>query len=255
MRRFLNTIMKSILLYHNIAPTFSPFGGVVSPSNFREHIRYIKNLNFKFLNPDDFFRSSSGVLLTFDDGFEELYKYAFPIIQDEDITAMIFVVSGYAGKRNEWDITLGKSFVHLSWDRIKEMHRYGIRIGSHSHHHPDYTRISYKAVQKDIKESYDKISNEIGEKVKYFSYPFGRALKENWIKVREAGFKRAFTSIPVQSDNPYYLGRWGVYTIDNIYTLSLKLGLNKSLKSIEAFKCFTINWVSNGTGVLKRYKY
>lgn len=246
--------MKSILLYHNIAPTLTPYGGAVAPKTFKKHIQFIKHLGLKIIPPEEFFSSSSGVLITFDDGFEELYKYAFPILQDEGITAMIFVVSGYAGKRNEWDITLGKSFFHLSWDMIKEMHRYGVRVGSHSHRHPDYTRISIKAVQRDIKESYDKISEEIGEKIKYFSYPFGRAIKEDWIMVREVGFKRAFTSVPVQSDNPYYLGRWGVYTIDNIYTLSLKLGLNKSLKSIEAFKCFSINWVSNGTGVLKRYK-
>ena len=246
--------MKLILLYHNIAPTLSPFGGVVSPTTFKNHIRYIKNLNLKFLSPDEFFKNSNGILITFDDGFEELYKYAFPIIQDEDIPAMIFIVSGYAGKRNDWDIALGKSFVHLSWDKIKEMHRYGIVIGSHSHFHPDYTRVSIETVKKDIKESYDKVSEEIGERVKYFSYPFGRALEEDWMVVREAGFERAFTSIPIKNDNPYYLGRWGVYTIDNIYTLSLKLGLNKNLRGLERLKCFTINWVSNGTGILKRYK-
>jgi len=247
----LTSIMKSILLYHNIAPTLSPFGGVVSPSTFRRHIRYIKNLGLKFLSPEEFFKNSNGILLTFDDGFEELYKYAFPILQDEKVCALVFVVSGYAGKKNDWDITLGKSFTHLPWKKIREMHRYGIAVGSHSHLHPDYTRVSKELVKEDLWKSYDKVSEEIGESVKYFSYPFGRAGEKEWEMTRKAGFKRAFTSIPVQSNNPYYLGRWGVYTIDNTYTLSLKIGSNRNLRGLERWKCFSINWVSNGTGVLK----
>lgn len=245
------SIMKSILLYHNIAPTLAPYGSVVSPITFRKHIRYIKSIGLKFLTPEEFFKGTSGILLTFDDGFEELYKYAFPILQDEKVCALVFVVSGYAGKKNDWDITLGKSFTHLSWDMIRELHRYGISIGSHSNLHPDYSRVSEGLVKEDLKRSFDRISEEMGERVKYLSYPFGRAREEQWEMAREAGFEKAFTSIPVQSDNPYYLGRWGVYTIDNTYTLSMKIGLNKSLRGIERFKCFSINWVSNGTGVLK----
>lgn len=245
------SIMKSILLYHNIAQSLSPYGSVVSPTTFRKHIQYIKSLGLKILPPDEFFRESSGILLTFDDGFEELYKYAFPILQEENATALVFFVSGYAGKKNDWDITLGKSFTHLSWDMIRELHRYGISIGSHSNLHPDYSRVSEGLVKEDLKRSFDRISEEMGERVKYLSYPFGRAREEQWEMAREAGFEKAFTSIPVQSDNPYYLGRWGVYTIDNTYTLSLKIGSNRSLRGLERWKCFSINWVSNGTGMLK----
>jgi len=246
--------MKSILLYHNIAPTLAPYGSIVSPDTFRKHIRFIKSKGLKILPPDDFFESTSGILITFDDGFLELYKYAFPILKEEGVTALIFVVSGYAGKRNYWDITLGKSFTHLSWDNIREMHKYGITIGSHSHLHPDYSRISGGLVERDLRESYDRISEEIGERVEYFSYPFGRAKKEDWRIVGEVGFRKAFTSIPIGDENPFYLGRWGVYTIDNITTLSLKLGINKRFRGFERMKCRTINWFSNGVGIVKRWK-
>ena len=122
-------------------------------------------MGLRFLTPDEFFNDSCGILLTFDDGFEELYKYAFPILQDEKVCALVFVVSGYTGKKNDWDITLGKSFTHLPWDKIGEMYRYGIKIGSHSHLHPDYTRVSKDLVKEDLKKSYEKISEEIGERI------------------------------------------------------------------------------------------
>ncbi|MEO0293122.1 MAG: polysaccharide deacetylase family protein [candidate division WOR-3 bacterium] len=245
--------MKSVLLYHNISKTFSPYGGVVFPWEFRKQIRFLKNKRIKFLTPENFIKEDSGILLTFDDGYIDLYEFAFPIIQEEKIPAIIFVVSGFAGKKNNWDVTIGKSFIHLPWSKIDEMHRYGITIGSHSHLHPDYSRIPIEFVRKDMEISFKIISDKLGEEVKYFSYPFGRIRKGEWYLAEEVGFKLAFTSIPVSLGNPYFLGRWGVYTIDNIFTLSAKLGLNK-LRTIEKIKCRGINLVSNATSIIKGFK-
>lgn len=242
--------MKSILLYHNISKTFSPYGSIVFPEVFRKHLKFIKSKGIKFLAPDEFFQSDSGVLLTFDDGFVDLYEYALPILIEENIPAVIFVVSGYAGKKNDWEVTMGKSFTHLSWDKIKEMHKYGVTIGSHSHLHPDYSRSPLDVVKKDMKESLEIISDEIGERVKYLSYPFGR-IRESQIELAgEVGYEKAFISTPRKTDNPYLLGRWAVYTIDTLFTLSAKIGLNKFNK-FERFKCKGINWVSNATGIIK----
>jgi len=244
--------MKSILLYHNISKTFSPYGSIVFPDIFRRHLRFIKNKGIKFLSPDEFFKADSGVLLTFDDGFVDLYKFAFPILIEENVPAIIFVVSGYAGKKNEWEITLGKSFTHLSWNKIKEMHRYGITIGSHSHLHPDYSRSPVNLVKEDMKVSLETISDKIGERVKYLSYPFGRIRKNESELAGQVGYEKAFISTPRETNNPYLLGRWGVYTIDTLFNLSAKIGLNR-FNTFEKFKCKGINWVSNATGIIKAF--
>lgn len=197
----------------------------------------------------------NGILLTFDDGFTGIYEYAFPILLEEKIPALVTVVSGFAGKRNDWDITMGKSFIHLSWDMVKEMHSYGVNIGSHSHLHPDYSRISEEKLENDLINSIQKISDKIGEKVEYLSYPFGRIREEQLSVVKKMGFKRAFTSVPVFDSNPFFTGRWGVYTIDNIVTLTVKTGLNSNgfLRWMERKKCRTINMFSNGTGIIKSF--
>lgn len=242
--------MKSILLYHNISKTISPYGAIVFPEVFRKHLKFIKNKGIKFLTPDEFFEADSGVLLTFDDGFIDLYEFAFPIIREENIPAVIFVVSGYAGKKNDWEVTMGKSFTHLSWGKIKEMHKYGVTIGSHSHLHPDYSRSPHDVVKKDMKESLEIISDKIGERIKYLSYPFGRIRESQIELVGEVGYEKAFISTPNQNDNPYFLGRWAVYTIDTLFNLSAKVGLNR-FNTFEKFKCKGINWVSNATGIIK----
>jgi len=242
--------MKSILLYHNISKTFSPYGSIVFPNVFKKHIKFIKSKGIKFLRPDEFFDSDSGILLTFDDGFVDLYEFAFPVLQEEGIPAIVFVVSGFSGKKNEWDVTLGKSFTHLSWNKIKEMHKYGIAIGSHSHLHPDYSRSPVDLIKRDMRTSFEVISDKIGEEVRYLSYPFGRIRSDEWQLAGEAGYEKAFISTPKKEDNPYLIGRWGVYTIDTLFNLSAKIGLNK-LRRLENLKCKGINWVSNATGIIK----
>jgi peptidoglycan/xylan/chitin deacetylase (PgdA/CDA1 family) len=244
--------MKSILLYHNISKTFSPYGSIVFPEVFRRHLRFIKSRGVNFLGPDEFFKGESGVLLTFDDGFIDLYEFAFSILADENIPAIIFVVSGYAGKKNAWEVTLGKSFTHLSWDKIKEMHKYGITIGSHSHLHPDYSRSPLDVVKKDMGTSLEIISDKIGERVKYLSYPFGRIRESELGLAGEVGYEKAFVSTPREIDNPYCVGRWAVYTIDTLFNVSAKVGLNK-FSTFEKFKCKGINWVSNATGIIKAF--
>jgi len=242
--------MKSILLYHNIARTFSPYGSIVFPDVFTHHIRFLKSRGIKFLKAREFFETDSGVLLTFDDGFVDLYEFAFPVLAEENIPALIFVVSGYAGRKNEWEVTLGKSFIHLSWDKIKEMHKYGATIGSHSHLHPDYSRSPSDQVKRDMEVSLKTISDKIGEKVKYLSYPFGRIRKDEWQLAGDAGYENAFISTPNETNNPYLIGRWGVYTIDTLFNLSAKIGLNR-FGGFERLKCKGINWVSNATGIIK----
>jgi len=242
--------MKSILLYHNISKTFSPYGSIVFPDVFRKHIRFIKSKGIRFLHPDEFFKEDSGILLTFDDGFVDLYEFAFPVLMDEKVPAVVFVVSGFAGKKNEWEVTMGKSFTHLSWDKIKEMHKYGVTIGSHSHLHPDYSRSPAELVKKDMKLSFEVISDKIGERVKYLSYPFGRIRRNESELAGQVGYEKAFISTPRETNNPYLLGRWGVYTIDTLFNLSAKIGLNK-FRGFERLKCKGINWVSNATGIIK----
>jgi peptidoglycan/xylan/chitin deacetylase (PgdA/CDA1 family) len=242
--------MKSILLYHNISKTFSPYGSIVFPDVFARHIRFLKRKGIKFLEPHEFFEADSGVLLTFDDGFSDLYEFAFPVLAEEKVPALLFVVSGYAGRKNNWDVTLGKSFTHLSWDKIKEIHKYGITIGSHSHLHPDYSRSPVGLIKEDMKKSFEVISGKIGERVKYLSYPFGRIRSDEWKLAEEAGYEKAFISTPKKEDNPYLMGRFGVYTIDTLLNLSAKVGLNR-LRDLEKLKCKGINWVSNATGIIK----
>ena len=88
-----------ILAYHRICNgAFSPLDMNISPSVFEEHIRYIK----KYYNPISMIQAvnyleqgnkihGNSIVITFDDGYKDNYKNAFPILKKYEVPATIFV--------------------------------------------------------------------------------------------------------------------------------------------------------------------
>lgn len=98
-----------ILTYHRILPTESPLrnteqpGMVASPETLRSHIELFQSLNASFVHLDEWVRKRKAgetlpklaVALTFDDGWQDNYSYAFPLLEKYRVPATIFLVSQY----------------------------------------------------------------------------------------------------------------------------------------------------------------
>ncbi len=75
-----------VLLYHRVHPKFG-----VHPELFRKQLLFLKRF-FKVLTLKEAEKGRSrGVLLTFDDGFYDVYYYAYPILKELSLPAVIFV--------------------------------------------------------------------------------------------------------------------------------------------------------------------
>ncbi len=82
--------------------------------------QFIAFLNGKNTVPPD------AVVLTFDDGYQSFYKYAYPALKDQDMTATNFIIVDYLGTNPgtpflNWDENMGfrycRNLSHLD-DRI-----------------------------------------------------------------------------------------------------------------------------------------
>ena len=121
-------------------------------------------------------QTAKTIALTFDDGFQNFYAEAFPVLAECGFTATVFLVTNYCEKYNDWEgnlPTLERSKL-LSWNEIKELHKYGIEFGAHSLTHPDFTKIPLEQVRRELVESKLVIEDKLGSAVKTFAYPYGR---------------------------------------------------------------------------------
>ena len=114
------------------------------------------------------------VIITFDDGYENLAEYAFPVLQRYGFSATVFVVTGNLGGSNAWDEVRGSATLRLlSADQITEWAAKGIEFGSHTRSHPDLRTLAIEDAQHEISGSKRDLEEVLGSPVASFAYPYG----------------------------------------------------------------------------------
>ncbi len=250
------------LVYHKIGNR--PEWGVTRQKveQFERQMKYLKEQDYRSIKIEEAFkekgsRDSREILLTFDDGYESVYTWAFPILQKYGFTACIFLITGYVGKYNKWDVNWGKKFTHLSWNQIEEMKRHGFSFGSHTVNHPDLTKTEKKFVEFELKRSKEELEDRLSQEVSFLSFPFGKYNRVVEELTREAGYQKAFTicSSPGTNDSHSLVeGRVGMYLFDSALTLKIKLDSGR-LFWIEDLKGRIINAFASGTTLVKKPDY
>ena len=110
-------------------------------------------------------------IITFDDGYENFYTEALPVLQECRMTATVFIVGGTTSS-NERAPFEGRAM--LSWKQIRETLQCGMDIGSHTLTHPDLTKLSQDQIEAEINDSKKLLEDRLGESISSFAYPFGR---------------------------------------------------------------------------------
>lgn len=247
-----------ILLYHKVDRRPELGGTWNLPSQFEAHLRYLKEREFEVVPLSLILDDPQGrrmVSLTFDDGYEDVYYYAFPLLRRFGFPATVFLVAGYIGEENLWDVALGKRFRHLTWDQIEEMREYGLTFGSHTMTHPDLTRIPLDRVRYELEQSKELLEARLRERVRFVSYPFGRYDEEVERIAEQAGYEACFCSFRGSSRSSldrYAVGRRGMYIVDTAFDFRAKVDpSNLLLLGLEEMKGRVINAFSHGTPLVK----
>lgn len=140
------------------------------PEQFAEQMTYLKEEGYESVSLNQLYTAAyqGGILpekpfvITFDDGYEDNYTNAYPIIKENGFTATVFMVTSYID---------GKGY--LSWAQLQELVANGWEIESHTVNHPYLTQIDSAILLKELKNSKEQLERELGKKVNFIAYPYG----------------------------------------------------------------------------------
>ena len=166
-----------ILMYHAVhvmdPSEASNANLIVDPDLFEAQIKALSKAGYYFLTPEEAYKAFTEnalpakkvVWLTFDDGNEDFYTIAYPILKKYKAKATNNVITGFVKKGNVGNLTV---------KQMKEMMAHGMSFQSHTVNHPDLSATD-KATQKvELTDSIDFLENKLNTKVNTIAYPSGR---------------------------------------------------------------------------------
>ena len=162
-----------ILMYHAVhvmdPSEASNANLIVDPDLFEAQIKALSKAGYYFLTPEEAYKAFTEnalpakkvVWLTFDDGNEDFYTIAYPILKKYKAKATNNVITGFVKKGNAGNLTV---------KQMKEMMAHGMSFQSHTVNHPDLSTTD-KATQKvELTDSIDFLENKLNT----IAYPSGR---------------------------------------------------------------------------------
>jgi len=176
-----------ILMYHSVGKDCSI---CVSEERFSQQMEFLFKKKYKIISLDELVRfikenkrPKKIVVITFDDGYENNYTNAYPILKKYNFKATVFMIINKIGERD-----------YLTKEQLKELEKNKISIESHTLNHrylPDSNR---EGKFLEIFKSKEVLENILGKRVNFISYPAGGFNSETQRLVKNAGYKAAFTT-------------------------------------------------------------
>jgi peptidoglycan/xylan/chitin deacetylase (PgdA/CDA1 family) len=220
-------------MYHRVCddpePAVSPYYRVnTSPSVFRRHLRQLAQEGYRTIDLAEVAALLArgeplvpkAVAITFDDGFRDFHTEAFPALQEHRFTATVFLPTAFIqDERRSF-----KGAECLTWREARQLCQAGIQFGSHTVNHPRLADLDWQAIERELRDSKDRMEERLGKTVSAFAYPF--AYPQN-----DRAFAGAFRSLLMRTgytccatteigrvkagDDPFRLKRLPVNSLDD----------------------------------------
>ncbi|BBA51388.1 polysaccharide deacetylase [Fusobacterium varium] len=229
-----------VIMYHRVVNNENE-GGVhgtyITAKKFDEHMKYLKEhdyepITFKELLKlnyrNRFNNGKKYIILTFDDGYEDNYKIAFPILKKYQFKCIIYLVSHL--NYNKWDVEVPenpeKKFPLMTWGMIKEMQEYGIEFGGHTMTHQKLAHIPFEQAKEEITKSTQFLEEKLEEKLVCFAYPYGDLNEQVKEFVRNSSYSFAVATDSGDlsfSEDLFQIRRIGIFPTNNMLSFKRKV--------------------------------
>lgn len=193
-----------VLCYHSIHPRL-PFASA-DPTAFARHLEWLSEhcdvVPLAEIHAaaasDRAGRARPVVAITFDDGYEDNFTIAAPLLSEAGFPATFFLTVGLV----ERDAAVVRRMAMLrdaaeedvrgmTWDQVGEILSRGLTIGSHTYSHANLARVGRSEAADEILRARAILEERLDASVPEFAYPFGKRgrqfTSETMQLVRQAG--------------------------------------------------------------------
>ena len=176
-----------ILLYHHISEPNLSSRYFVSPADFAAQLEFLKREGYTPISlsrlvtalVEGAWLPAKPVVITFDDGYRDVYQNAFPVMQEYGFVGTIFVITEQIG--------IGG---YLTAEQIANLVNAGWELGSHSRTHANLRQPGV-LVGDEILNSRMELEAQFAASVATFSYPYGLTSAAIRKLVEDSGYQAA----------------------------------------------------------------
>lgn len=161
----------------------------VNLDDFRRHLLYLQEENFEVMTLSQALstpanKSVKRAVITIDDSYRSFLKNGFPILEEFDFPATLFVSTSTVG---------GEDF--LTWEELQYLVDKGIEIGNHSHNHSYFldfpSNVYLDSFRMDVMNAQKLLEDSLSISPKLFAYPYGEYDIRMQEVIKEMGFHAA----------------------------------------------------------------
>jgi len=226
-----------IIMYHHISPKYRLSNDfTITDKQFENDLKYLKENGYESVSMQQVIDYNEKgkklpekpIMITFDDGFQSFYTYAYPLLQKYQTKAVLSITGKYIDKYSNVD-DHNVDYAYLTWSEVTELSKSKlVEIGNHTYdmHEDSKKRRGCRINRYENPESYKQILTEdlstLQDEVKsytnsspvIFAYPFGCKCPEAKEVIKDMGFKAILTcyghvnELGKQKDQIFNLGRF-----------------------------------------------
>lgn len=258
---FNDAIKLPVIMYHNISEKQRLVNKYcVSTREFENDLKYIKEHGYTCIGTAELIDyvyngkelPKNPFMITFDDGYESFYKYAYPLLKKYNMKAVMSIVGAYTDLYTNCD-DHNVDYSYLNWKEVNELNNSNFaEIQNHTYNMHEITATRKgagkakgesfeqfkKVFEKDTKKLNDMILSYTGKKCTVFTYPYGNIAEKSDEVIKDMGFLAALTcseQVNIVTKNPDDLYKIGRFNRDGrLSTAEFFAKIDKSFKYLKS---------------------
>lgn len=187
-----------VLVYHHVGLALDR-PRYVTAEAFEAQLAYLEEADYTPITVSHYEAILAGdapaprrpIVLTFDDGDADFYRYAFPALRAHGYVATNFLISDVLRESDAERVL--EPWPYLIWPEIREMQAHGIEFQSHTVHHPRLTKLSSDEIRFELEASKLALEAKLAHPVVAVAYPYGVHSQDVRRLTHEVGYRGGYS--------------------------------------------------------------